>query len=277
MFAILKNISVFFVVFCILMLIGCKHPNELSKQSSQVSSEQKPPVQTLEVKNFTSKQYEIYNNLLYKTPNWRDQEVLKLVGHPFFYAYYASKYISPSGLKAVPVIITAINDNDAEPIDSFEKYYWANGLYMILHINPFEGENPAIDTADAICSFYRYSKTQVPKIILSDIAIDQKILELRKFGIYAVPYVIEQMENGNTKYEWFFTAIGLHLNDDIFGELAALKYCFSDDMHLQADYLDNADKFDYKVWLRENQEDLNALFEFIDAFCVEYEAEMKNN
>ena len=35
-----------------------------------------------------------------------------------------------------------------------------------------------------------------------------------------------------------------------------------------------SEDFDYKVWLSENEEDLDNLFKFLDAYCEEYEAEM---
>jgi hypothetical protein len=40
------------------------------------------------------------------------------------------------------------------------------------------------------------------------------------------------------------------------------------------EFMDGAEDFDYKVWLSENEEDLDNLFKFLDAYCAEYEAEM---
>ena len=273
-----KTIS--FCLTCVILLftmfVGCdQHQTSLK----QPSNSQTDTDRVFCVENFTDKQLEIYKKLLNSNPNWVSYENLDLVGNPFYYTYVASIHISPSGLEAVPVIITSVNDNHAEPNDDFLKYYWAEGLYAILHINPVEpqkvGESNLIYSAESICAFYRYAQKQIPEIISSDISTEEKILKLKTFGIYAVPYIIEELQNGNDEYSSFFVAIGLHLNNKEYADLVALKYGFSEDMYSREDYLYNAEDFDYKTWYEENKEDLDNLFKFLDAYCAEYEAEMK--
>ena len=90
----------------------------------------------------------------------------------------------------------------------------------------------------------------------------------------ALPYVIKQIDKGHEEYISFFTEIGLHLSHRDFAHLALLKHHGYDTLYDDEEYSAGAEDFDYKVWLSENEEDLDNLFKFLDAYCEEYEAEM---
>ncbi len=260
------------ILISFIVLIGCE-----SKQTSLPDATIEK--QTFTVKAFNERQTEIYEEVLNSEPDWYSDEYFMLVGEPYIMTYAASTGISPIGFDAVPVIVTALNDSEAENIEEYQKDYLAHGIYSVLHIDPFYvqgiGNNRIIYSKESICGFYKHAKEQIAETLSSESDVENKLLTLRKFGVYAVPNVVEEIKKGKTGYEDFFTYIGLHLSYQRYAELVAIKYKFCDDMHIKDDYLEGADDFDYKAWLSENEEDLNNLFKFLDAYCAEYEAENK--
>jgi hypothetical protein len=118
-------------------------------------------------------------------------------------------------------------------------------------------------------------RTKITATINSNLSVEDKISTLRTFGVFAIPSVLSELENGNTAFEKFFVAAGLHLSDQKYAEFVDMYSRQYDPNIINSDeFMDGAEDFDYKVWLSENEEDLDNLFKFLDAYCAEYEAEM---
>lgn len=260
-----KIIKVFIIVLllsCFMTIVGCSYTSKLT------------------VENFNDRQQEIYFSIMNNDLEQYSSHLAPYAGDPYMMAYAASITFCDFGVEAVPIIITALSDDSIEPIDEYYKVYLSRGMYTILRIDPLkategDGSN-LIYTDTSIYAFYKHAKTEISKIIASEISLEEKLNALRKYGIYAVPEVVEQINEGNSEYEKFFVYAGLHLNDEDFVKIAGFKYLFSNDLHTKEDYLTGAEDFDYKVWLEENEEDLDNLFKFLDAYCAEYESENKS-
>ena len=148
-------------------------------------------------------------------------------------------------------------------------------MYLILRIEPNEahGCKGSYQINDCIADFYSLSKTECPKIISSGNSVKDNLAELRRYGVYAIPYVLKEIQNGFDEYTAFFTEIGLHLSVREYARLVIEKHIYDDEVYSDAEYNKGAEDFDYKVWYEENKEDLDNLFKFLDAYCAEYEAE----
>ncbi len=150
-----------------------------------------------------------------------------------------------------------------------------------------ESSHPNVSgSATTYYCFLKYAKENIPKIINSDAEIHEKLKSLSVFGVYALPYVLAQIDAGNTEYEEYLIYIGLHLSTSEYMKIADKYHVTIDDVEEYDFGIENLegqinellvsgdrDGFDYKVWLSENEDDLNILFKYIDDFCAEYEAE----
>ena len=130
-----------------------------------------------------------------------------------------------------------------------------------------------------------YTKEQIVEIINSNKTTDKKLIALAPFGVYALPYVMAQIDQGNKDYKAYFVYIGLHLSDSEYMSIASdfylevpYGYESPEAEQIMAERISallakgNPEEFDYKAWLNENEDDLNALYKYMDEFCAEYEA-----
>ncbi len=185
------------------------------------------------------------------------------------------------GIKGIPVIINAMEANmnaskDMPNIVCGEysppvKFYYM-GL-SILTRTPLMNEY-----SESYRGYLRNDiariQAEILKIENSDSLSSEKILKLREFGLFAVPVVLEQIEKGNTEYEKFFTSAGFHLSEKKYASLLLSRKNMGNIGIMEtSEFWIGSKNFDYKVWLSENEEDLNNLFRFLDAYCAEYEAE----
>ena len=123
---------------------------------------------------------------------------------------------------------------------------------------------------------WTHAKNELPKISKSFLSAEEKIEAYREFGIFAVPYVVKEIEKGHTEFEKFFVLIGAHLSTPDYlkiVERTSFEQPPPTSEQIDEALLSCAEDFDYKVWLSENEEDLDNLFKFLDAYCAEYEAE----
>ena len=208
----------------------------------------------------------------------KELDLMAYSGYCYFYEREYSDELIRVGYKGLPVLITEIE----KKVEASENYlicdFLSSGVYALLRVNELSiyDENNreyANSTKKVFCELYKASRNNIPKIMKSRKSIEDKIVELRDFGILAIPYVLEQIEKGNAQYESYFTAIGLHMDTAEF-----MTYMSTIDWPWEQGYdkegfMDGAEDFDYKVWLSENEEDLDNLFKFLDAYCAEYEAE----
>ncbi len=260
----IRNLTVLVSILCLLSLVGCQNvSNHIKNEEDKFFS----------VRNLNRNEYdEIYTYIITNEPDWMSKEALSINHEPFYWSVLASQKICSVGIKGIPVLIDVMND---ENVENIFRISLSQGMYTILRVNQME-PNPNTYCKESIIEFYKRAKSQVPLVIKSQEDFEIKLAKLVKYGIYAVPFIVEEIEKGDIEYQEFFTSIGLHLNHETFAKMAAFSYVYCDDMHLKEDFLQGSDDFDYKVWLSENEEDLNNLFKFLDAYCAEYEAEQNS-
>ncbi len=218
------------------------------------------------------------------------------------------KYMS-IGLRGIPVVIDRMKTIENNPVTASSMWYPSSfdgigaGVYRYAHFlqrgimgmtreagyycaYDDDSHPSAFGAATTRYCFFKYAKERIPEIIKSNDEINEKLKNLSVFGVYALPYVLAQIEQGNTEYEDYFIYIGLHLSNYEY-ILIADKYYVTIDHIVNYDFdkenLDeqveellnsgNSKSFDYKAWLSENEDDLNILFKYVDDFCAEYEAE----
>ena len=127
---------------------------------------------------------------------------------------------------------------------------------------------------EVIVGFYKRANECIPKIIASNDSLDVKLEKMKKYGIFSIPFVVEEINLGHSEYSRYFVEIGLHLSTPEFMEYFGDLHLSDEEKHEMIISHPKAEDFDYKVWLEENEEDLDNLFKFLDAYCAEYEAEM---
>ena len=208
----------------------------------------------------------------------KELDLMAYSGYCYFFEREYSDNLCQVGYKGLPVLLTEIDkrlkSGDKSNIpDSFISIVYALLRIYEIDVDKIDDDGNARSLKETFYMTYVGSKKQVPKIIKSKKGIEEKIVELRDFGILAIPYVLEQIEKGNAQYESYFTAIGLHMDTVEF-----MTYMSTIDWPWEQGYdkegfMDGAEDFDYKVWLSENEEDLDNLFKFLEAYCAEYEAE----
>ena len=220
---------------------------------------------------------EIINFLKEAEPAWHEWEYLQYDawGPQASCALAAADEMCNVGIEGVPVIAELLITDSPIFERGFPQDYLMHGMYLILRIEPNEahGCKGSYQINDCIADFYSLSKTECPKIISSGNSVKDNLAELRRYGVYAIPYVLKEIQNGFDEYTAFFTEIGLHLSVREYARLVIEKHIYDDEVYSDAEYNKGAEDFDYKVWYEENKEDLDNLFKFLDAYCAEYEAE----
>ena len=192
---------------------------------------------------------------------------------------YSERLCCLVGYKGLPVLITEMDKRSKDNSQFNNTHFLFSGVYALLRINDMN-DYSIDDNAhprppkEVVCDIYSNSKKQIPKMLKKVISTDKKIEELREFGILALPYVVKEIEKGNTEYEAYFTTIGLHMETPEFMTYMTDFSMSWEERFEKEGFMDGAEDFDYKVWLSENDEDLDNLFKFLDAYCAEYEAEM---
>ena len=134
------------------------------------------------------------------------------------------------------------------------------------HYNEFEKE--------CIVGFYKQANKRIPKIIAANESLDLKLDKLKTYGIISIPFIVDEINRGHSEYARYFIEIGLHLSTPEFMEFFGDLLLSDEEKREKIVNHPKAENFDYKVWLSENEEDLDNLFKFLDAYCAEYEAEM---
>ena len=200
-------------------------------------------------------------------------------GYVYMFKREYSDRLIQVGYKGLPVLITEIE----KKVEASESYlhcaFLSSGVYALFRVNELpvrdkDNGTYSRSTKKVFCELYKDTKNQIPQIIKSNKSIEEKIVELREFGIFSMPYILKQIDEGHTEYAAYFTAIGLHMDTAEFMTYMSTKDSLWEHGYDKEGFMDGAEDFDYKVWLEENKEDLDNLFKFLDAYCAEYEAEM---
>ncbi len=228
----------------------------------------------------------------YENPSLNDEEIneiinsIKLdlvVNNVALYRFYSKEYdaLYKVGLEGVPTLIEKSYPSEDESLNkSFSlgyRNFYLQGAYDLLCIDDSKSSQLYYDakkqTADNTAYWYIdifkqmviASRSEIPQIISSDMPIEQKIEELKFFGIIGIIYVRDEIANGKTEYLPLFTEIGLHLT------VSERETIYSDNHESMGDDWDNCDEFrsgsdnfDYTKWLAAYDKELDMLKSYFE-------------
>ena len=208
--------------------------------------------------------------------------------------------LSTVGIKGLPVLIEKSLFEREEIVNNHKTYCAAilrsKVVEGVLRVSKSDYYAPRkstyVDENDrylVLYNFARFSKEDLTETLESTMAFEEKMEIYCKFGIVSVPYVLKELEKGNKEFEEFFILIGAHIttpeywlitepyyyHEERTGHLRLSGYPAKEIKAAALKEHEKAETFDYKVWLEENEEDLNFLYEYLDAYCEEYEAKNK--
>lgn len=195
--------------------------------------------------------------------------------------------VSAIELRGLPILINKMVELETSTVNVFESPDIATGLRLareylftipcILRID-YQFLIKLIDykilPRENIYILLTKAETTLEQVWKSNMSAEQKLHAYRKFGMLSVPFVKKEIENGNTELKDFFVLIGAHLSTKDYLLLVDRNQHASPNVSAEeydAALINSAKDFDYKVWLSENEEDLNNLFKYLDAYCAEYE------
>ena len=190
------------------------------------------------------------------------------------------------GIEGIPILMRElyaqeedIVKNGYNRINSSRALFYEECLYALLRVDRNAvrswSNNEEGVVRKNLVTFYNNAISQIPIVLQEKSAFNENIIKLREFGILSIPFITNEIKKGNTEYEAYFTAIGLHMDVPEF-MVYMTDYNLSWEERYEKDgFMDGAEDFDYKIWLEENEEDLDNLFKFLEAYCAEYEAENK--
>ena len=275
------------VVLCVLLtcFIGCSHDIRDKESLAANSQFERNTAKAIIIGDLMSD--ERYNQLAFcVTDSFPDKPDTTLSFFP--YNKYSDNFedLFVVGFSGIPVLISEIevnrnnidNNEATAPYEYGEysapiKFYYA-GLEILARTQNFTISECSESYAGNIRDDLLCINSKITEIASANETAHEKIKRLKNFGVFALPYVIKEIENGNIDYESFFVAAGFHLSHQKFAELTDVNsFDYNPNVWKTNEYLLGADDFDYKLWLEENKEDLDNLFKFLDAYCAEYEAE----
>ena len=212
--------------------------------------------------------------------------------------YYEKKEsvdrLSQIGIKGLPMLIVKSieNENNDDIKESSEqgialgmslsrkRLFSATAILRIKFDSFVEPNKNAVLASKNYYTYWTYAKNKLPQIADLNMTAEEKASIYREFGILAVPYVVEEIEKGDSELARFFSLIGAHLTTP---EYMNITDTIDPEKHtntpspteeeIEDILLEGGKEFDYKVWYAENKKDLDNLFKFLDAYCAEYEAE----
>jgi hypothetical protein len=221
----------------------------------------------------------------------------------YFKASEAHDQLSMVGIKGVPVLIEKFLEMDGKTEVTPQNPY-REGISLgetqvltmcgILRIdqNTFYGTPEYLDVTTLNCftarlfNFWNFAEQELSECFGPE---ERRMMIYQKYGLLSVPYVVKEIENGNEEFEEFFILIGAHITTSEYWKITeqylvkheddrghtTFEYVTPTEEEIEAKFREAAGDFDYKVWLEENEEDLNFLYEYLDNYCAEYEANNK--
>ena len=285
----MNKVIAIFMCALICTFCGCRAPSSSAETSvSKTSKPSQPKAPENPKKTLADYVYNVMSdeeyNAIAEQIQWEkldlsDYDVGKLLFYSSKEVYgimrVASEYFCHIGLSGLPVLVDVMSRVEKDTDHVTVTYIYPIAYYTVLRINlPYTKEPPCDHTAENIHKIKKDSETACEEIISKNVSSREKLDVLREWGIYGLPYVLEEIEKGNTEFESFFTEIGLHLSHREYVEIGISEH-FQKEMYEKLKQTGSPTDFDYKVWLSENEEDLNNLFAYLDAYCAEYEAENK--
>lgn len=264
---------------CIFSFTGCDKSPEIKNNSPDVVS----PIDMVSSKAEQEKYFKFIDSVEYAYyPSWSS-----------VYYYGISKAVdevSKIELKGLPFLIhktlKLYNEElvfaNGIPSVVLSKYYafTAASIVRVKYDNFAKTNNYIYDPSEYYHTYWNHARKELPKVSASNMTDGEKIFAYREFGLFAAPYVIEEIEKGNAELEPFFALVGAHLSTAEYMHIIDItdpeKYTNTPpptEEEIDAILLESVKDFDYKKWYEENEEDLDNLFKFLDAYCAEFEAE----
>ncbi len=175
------------------------------------------------------------------------------------------KQLFAVGLEGIPELMKKIYDSKS--YDSYDSFL-LHGIYSLLRMDNFNLlalKYPiSLTEEEAFQAFLSDSRKDIPDIIASNMSNQEKVSELRKYGVLCIPYLTKDMINSSNEYQQLFVSIGLHMEVDEWMEHVIAAE--DDNWYKSKEFLKGSDSFNYKRWLKDNEKDLTALNEYINSF-----------
>ena len=194
----------------------------------------------------------------------------------FYYEYSRteSDSLTAIGLEGLPVILSVSEREKASKGDPLYRSFLSGVFFALCRTDVKEIE--AIEelgrdqNKELTASFYGYSKKKIAEIISAEKSVDEKISELRHFGIIAIPEIEIEIAKGNNEYEAYFTAIGLHLSVPEFMNIMADSKSekTTEERYDDIKSAEGTKDFNYKTWLKENEKALDTFFKFMNEYSA---------
>ncbi len=279
-----KLIVVFIALTICCMVTSCNYNRIPSSANSEKTTMSISPKDVLK-EIFSEEQYKQYFNFIDAVEfEWDPLSS----GVDYLRTGRSIRKVSAIELRGLPVLIDKMTSLESNWQDEYFSYEIAHGTILsyeylftstiLLRVNYQYFVNFNENSVAPSENYYKawgVAKKVLNEIYESDASAEEKLQEYRKFGMLSVPFVKKEIENGNIELEKFFVLIGAHLSTKDY--LLLVERNSSANPTVSAEEYDaalmaSAEGFDYKAWLSENEEDLENLFTYLDAYCAEYEA-----
>ncbi|KTD85785.1 hypothetical protein [Paenibacillus etheri] len=127
---------------------------------------------------------------------------LSMSSNPYDYIKNSTEYskIVNLGPDAIPILEKKIDESEGSGL--FD-YIFATAIEEISKVNLKEEQSTTWDTGNKFSEKWKVKLSTLPgeveKIANSDLSGDEKITSLKKLGLPAVPFIIDQVEGGKTE------------------------------------------------------------------------------
>lgn len=277
-----KFVATILLISTFAMLSACSVTGDVGEESNKTVLNDSP----------SSEKVDIYEKIIESVQvDW-----LGYGGYNHYYYPIESAQIYQIGIEGLPAIISKLSSitdesRKREPFDEnkmsadewMEKTkkaievvryeeFWFYCTLTLLRTDGSDINSVLGGHAFELLNLLLYESTRdCKKIIDANWPVEDKLIELSRFGLLAIPYVLEEIEIGNSEYEEYFVILGLHLTTNDFAEYV-YDWDIADRLS-RYDNMRNDDRvkdFDYRAWLAENKQSLEALYKFADRCLEQY-------
>ncbi len=285
------------VLFYILVLFMCVSLASCKETAVTTSSLPNKPDNVLNVSDFSTTNEVInkfYSNnereeILYFIDSVEFRWDPLLSGAQYNLTNESVRTLSSIEIKGLPLLIERIFEYESLRKDEYFMYETARGavlaedysltMHCILRIEyPLflllcNESELNVAWSDVCYKAWSEIKDSLEKTLNANISADEKLKFYRKMGMLSVPYVVKELEKGNTELETFFALVGAHLTTEEY--LLSVERDDYANPRISSEEFDSAliassEGFNYKLWVEENQKDINNLFEYLDEHCAKY-------
>lgn len=324
----MRKIIALLLSFCMMLSFsGCNNNNNPDKDTASNVVDNTPPAQKVLNEILTAEEQEEYS-LKIDAVAYSPRNGSLYMPEPFGVqpTYHSMKssidQVVEIGIKGLPVLLQKIHDKPDEyipqpgaetPIPAVGNNLASLWLFTALQmlripygdVGSALHQNLPLKPSSMLNQAFVYAYDELEETYNSDKTAEKKLIEYTRFGLLSIPYVMKELDAGNTKFELFFVLIGAHLSASDFAKLASElaadrsfrillesakdpsiiedyevsawltevyeKYPYDKWFEIYEEDFAAVKLFDYKKWLNENEEELNALYKYLDAYMKEYD------